>query len=233
MTKRSGLEWAIWIVTILDVILLAAFLILHITDTRIVDRGGSYTDSNADVPIVTDAHAPEDAALKTGEAEKILGNADASGRPAQTSLAVGDAQIDADLVVGSFQQRGGPDFSLYIDSASYKLSENEGRCYVAAAGNAGVKQYLELAFLPNSDAASVATSLLSSYGAVSSDPVEKTEAFGGYSAIRVTGSSAETDLEAYVVTVNGGCLTAVLCTPGASGSGAGSLRASLDSLVLH
>ena len=164
---------------------------------------------------------------------KIVGNADSSGRPAQMTLTFGDEQVDADLAMGSFRQRGGPDFSLYIDSTRYKLSENEGRCYVAASGNAGAKCYLELAFLPNSDAASVASTLLSSYGAVTVNPAEKTEAFGGYSAIRVTGSSAETDLEACVVSVNGGSLTVVLCVPGMQSADADLLRSSLDSLIVQ
>lgn len=229
MTKRSGVEKLIWLFVILDVLLLVGFMILHITDTRVVDPDVHH----ASIPVVDDVQAPEDALLKNGEAEQIVGSGDASGRAAQTTLTVGDAQIDADLVVGSFQQRGGPSFSLYMDSSSFKLSENEGRCYVAASGNNGVKQYIELAFLPNCEAGSVAANLLSSYGAVSVDPSERTEAFGGLSAIRVTGSSAETDLDSYVVSYNGGCVTVVLCTPGTASSGSDILRASLDSLILH
>ena len=229
MKKRTGLDRAILGFVVLDIILLAAFLVLHISDIRV--NGGE--DTPVSVPIVTDAQAPEDSALKPGEAEKIVGNADSSGRPAQMTLTFGDEQVDADLAVGSFRQRGGPDFSLYIDSTRYKLSENEGRCYVAASGNAGAKCYLELAFLPNSDAASVASTLLSSYGAVTVNPAEKTEAFGGYSAIRVTGSSAETDLEACVVSVNGGSLTVVLCVPGMQSADADLLRSSLDSLIVQ
>ena len=231
MTKRSGLERAIWIIAILDVVLLAVFLILHITDTRLVDPNAD--DTHALVPIVTDARAPEDAALQTGEAEKIIGTADTSGRSAEAVLTAGDTQINANLVAGSFRQRGGPDFSLYIDTAAFKLSENEGRCYVAKSGSAGAKLYLELTFLPNADSASVASGLLSSYGAVTTNAPEKTEAFGGYSAIRVTGSSAETDLEAYIVPVNGGCLTAVSCVPGAYTADADSLHASFDSLIIQ
>lgn len=230
MTKRSGFERAIWVLVILDVILLAAFLVLHVTDTRLQDLDG---DIHPAAPIVTDARAPEDASLQPGEAEKIICTADTSGRSAQTILTVGDAQITADLVSGSFQQRGGPNFSLYIDSAAFRLLENEGRCYVASSGNAGSKLYLELSFLPNTDAATVASKLLDSYGAVTSATPEKTEAFGGYSGVRVTGSSPETDLEAYVVSVNTGCLTAVLCCPGADLQGADSLRASLDTLILN
>lgn len=230
MKKRSGLERAIWILAVLDIVLLAAFLVLHITDTRVTDKEG---DIHAVVPIVTDARAPEDASLKPGEAEKIVSAADTSGRSGQMVLEVGDKQIEADLVSGSFQQRGGPDFSLYIDADAFRLLENEGRCYVAAAGDAGTRLYLELSFFPNADAASVASKLLDSYGAVTSESPEKTEVFGGYSALRVTGSSAETDLEAFVVSVDSGCLTAVFCCPGYSAEGKEVLHASLDSLVLN
>ncbi|MBQ9044761.1 MAG: hypothetical protein IJ112_02290 [Oscillospiraceae bacterium] len=230
MNTRSALEWVILVLVILDVMLLALFLILHITDARLVDPEPVVSEPRAQV--VEDVTAPEDAALQPGEAEQILGFGDAAGRPSQSTLTVGDEQIDAQLVIGTFAQRGGPDFSLYIDNEAFRLTENEGRCYVAASGNAGTKLYLELTFLPNTDAASVASSLLKSYGAVSTSAGEKTEAFGGHSAVHVTGSSAETDLEAYAVSVNGGCLTAVVCVPGNGGGAVDTLRASVDTLVI-
>ena len=229
MTKRSGIEWLIWLFVILDILLLVGFIVLHVTDTRLVDNDIHH----ASIPIVNDVQAPEDAALRSGEAEMILGNSDASGRAAQSVLTVDGVQIDADLVVGSFRQRGGPDFSLYMDSNSFKLSENEGRCYVAASGNAGVKEYIELSYLPNCEAGSVASNLLSSYGAVVVNPAEKTECFGGFPALHVTGSSAETDLDSYTIAYNGGCVTIVLCTPGMPDDGTNSLRATLDSLIVH
>ena len=61
MTKRTGLQRAILIVAVLDVLLLVGFLILHITDYRIPGRDGANTDTHAIIPVVTDAHAPEDA----------------------------------------------------------------------------------------------------------------------------------------------------------------------------
>lgn len=232
MNKRPALEWAIWIVLILDVILLAVFLVLHITDTRLAPDGGSTMNPPAAAPIVTDARAPEDNALQPGEAEHILNAGDDSGRSMHATLNIGDTQIEADLVNGSFRQRGGPEFSLYVDSTQFGLTENEGRCYVTASGSNGAKLYLELAFLPNTDSASVAQSLLNSYGAVTTNPAEKTTAFGGFSAVRVTGSSAETDLDAYLISVNGGCLTVVKCVPGYAGDEADCLQAILDSLVI-
>ena len=233
MTKRTGLQRAILYFAVFDILLLIAFLVLHITDTRLADRDNAYTDTHTIVPIVTEIRAPEDSALQKGEAEQIIrSGSDAAGRPAQMQLSTASAQFDADLVVGSFSQRGGPDLSLYVDTAAFLLTENEGRCYVSDAGVTGSKLYLELAFLPNTDAATVAVSLLNSYGAVSVNPAEKTEAFGGYTALRVTGSSPETDLEAYLIPVNNGCLTVVKCVPGLSAEHADRLQASCDSLVI-
>lgn len=231
MKKTSALEWTIYALIIVDVILLALFLILHIIDVRLVEPDTSALDTAN--PIVTDARAPEDAALAPGEAEQILGAPDSSGRSAQSTLMVGGQELAADLVSGTFSQRGGPDFSLYVDSTKFRLTENEGRCYVAASGNNGAKLYLELAFLPNTDAASVAPTLLKNYGAVSTSAGDKTDAFGGHSAVYTTGSSVETDLESYVVSINGGCLTVVICTPGSGGDEARILRASMDSILIQ
>ena len=232
MKQRSGRQRAIVALTIFDLILLIAFFVLHIADIRLTDRDSARPIDQASIPVVTDARAPEDASLPAGEAEQIIRGTDGSSRPAQGVLTVDGEQVEAGLVVGSFQQRGGPSFSLYMDSERFRLTENEGRCYVAANGNGGVKQYLELAFLPNADAASVANTLLSSYGAVSADAAERTEAFGGFPASYIKGSSVETDLEAYVISVDGGCVTVVLCTPGIADASSSALRASLDTLVL-
>jgi hypothetical protein len=232
MKQRSGRQRAIVALTIFDLILLIAFFVLHIADIRLTDRDSARPIDQAAIPVVTDARAPEDASLPAGEAEQIIRGTEGSDRPVQGTLTVDGEQVEAGLVVGSFQQRGGPSFSLYMDSERFRLTENEGRCYVAANGNGGVKQYLELAFLPNTDAASVANTLLSSYGAVSSEAAEHTEVFGGFPAFYIKGSSVETDLEAYVVSVNGGCVTVVLCTPGISDASASALRASLDTLLL-
>ena len=233
MTKRTGLQRTILYFAVFDILLLIAFLVLHITDTRLADGESAYTDPHGIVPIVTEVQAPEDSALQKGEAEQIIrSGSDAVGRPAQMQLSADGVQFDANLVVGSFGQRGGPDFSLYVDTASFRLTENEGRCYVSDAGSTGSKLYLELAFLPNTDAATVAVSLLNSYGAVTVNPAEKTEAFGGHAALRVTGSSPETDLEAYLIPINNGCLTVVKCVPGLSAEHADRLLASFDSLLI-
>ena len=74
MTKRSGVEKLIWLFVILDVLLLVGFMILHITDTRVVDPDVHH----ASIPVVDDVQAPEDAVLKNGEAEQIVGSTDAS-----------------------------------------------------------------------------------------------------------------------------------------------------------
>lgn len=232
MSRRNGLQRIIKILVILDVLLLVGFLVLHIADIRLSSANNVIPASQIPIPVVTDARAPEDASLAPGEAEQILNNGTASERSAQTTLSVDGEQMDANLVVGSFQQRGGPAFSLYVPGDLFRLTENEGKCYVAATGNAGVQLYLELAFLPNTDASSVAASLLKSYGAISVDNPVRTEAFGGYSALHITGSSAETDLEAYAVSVNDGCVTVVLCAPGIEGEHAAALRAAMDSLVI-
>ena len=234
MTKPTGLQRAIRIFAVLDVLLLVAFLIVHITDFRTADRDGANMDTHDIIPVVTDARASEDALLQPGEAETILrGAVDSSGRAAQSQLSAGETQFDADLVVGSFQQRGGPDFSLYVDTAAFRLIENEGHCYVAASGNSGVNLYLDLSFLPNADAASVAQTIMDAYGTVTSNPAEKTEAFGGHSALHITGSSAENDYEAYVIPINSGCVIAVSCLPGSGAENADHLIACFESLLIY
>ena len=90
----------------------------------------------------------------------------------------------------------------------------------------------QIKMILHADAASVANTLLSTYGAVSSEPAQRTEVFGGYSAIYTKGSSVETDLESYAVDVSGGCVTVVMCAPGNADSSAAILKAIMDTLVL-
>ena len=88
MKKRSGLQRAIIALTILDLILLVAFFVLHIADIRLTDRDSARPIDQGSIPVVTDARAPEDASLPAGEAEQIIRGTEGSDRPVQGTLTV-------------------------------------------------------------------------------------------------------------------------------------------------
>ena len=227
--KRDGQDRAIRFLLILNLVLLIVFLVLKIADVRV--RPASAPDE-APEAVVSDAPVPR---FTLGDTpEQILGAGSVPNRPQETTLPTEGDQQTASLISGSFAQRGGPDFSLYLDSRTFQLIENEGRCYFCPHDELGAKLYLELAFLPETDAQTVAASLLQDYGVMEETEEIGAAEFGGREAVRVQGQSVETQLDAYVIPIDGGCVTAVLCTPGgAEGPRTASLRASLETLELY
>lgn len=67
------------------------------------------------------------------EPELILGSGQTPSRDAQQAVSVGGEDKTMQLVTGSFAQRGGPDFSLYLDTSVFLSTEMDGKCCFARA----------------------------------------------------------------------------------------------------
>lgn len=80
------------------------------------------------------------------EPELILGSGQAPSRDAQQAVSVGGVDKTMQLVNGSFAQRGGPDFSLYLDTSVFLSTEMDGKCCFARADDTSMDAYLEIGY---------------------------------------------------------------------------------------
>ena len=212
--KRTGIARVIpWLIG-LDVLLLTAFLIVRIFDIHI---GGP-----AEPPMtLPDQHAVQvitPAPFSMGEEpEQILLDTPNVDRPVETSLPVENEDRQMSLVAGSFAQRSGPDFSLYLDTASLQMIENEGRCYFCPQTGAG-DLYLEIAYFSGVSPDVLAASVFQDYGIIIQKDDVQDQQLNGQNAKHVSAKTMENHLEAYVLDADGGCITLVFCTPGTGSS---------------
>ena len=90
------------------------------------------------------------------EPELILGSGQAPSRDAQQAVSVAGEDKTMQLVTGSFAQRGGPDFSLYLDTSVFLSTEMDGKCCFVKLGDlnaygvngATVQRQLEAYLIP-------------------------------------------------------------------------------------
>lgn len=227
--KRQGIGKLIPWLIVLDVLLLTAFLVLRISHTRIGDDTVDYPKPSQQVIPV-----PSLEPFELGdEPEQLLIDISDVDRPAETAVPLGDREQEMTLIAGSFALRGGPGFSLYIDQSQFQLIENEGRCYFCPINGAN-DLYLEIAFFNGVSADVIAPSVFLDYGVIIQKNDVTDSTLNGMATKLVTAKTMENYLEAYVLDVDGGCLTLVLCTPGtASFSSQSSLTASLNSISLQ
>ncbi len=228
--KRTGIARVIpWLIG-LDVLLLTAFLIVRIFDVHIggpAEQPMTLPDQHA-VQIITPAP------FSMGEEpEQILLDTPSVDRPSETNLPVENEEQQMTLVAGSFAQRGGPDFSLYLDPSKFQMIENEGRCYFCPQNGAG-ELYLEVAFFHGVTSDVLAASVFQDYGIIiQKDDVQDVQ-LNGQDAKHVSAKTMENHLEAYVLNTDGGSVTLVFCTPGTGSNNLQtSLAASMDSFALQ
>ena len=100
------------------------------------------------------------------EPELILGSGQTPSRDAQQAVSVGGEDKTMQLVTGSFAQRGGPDFSLYLDTSVFLSTEMDGKCCFARADDASMDAYLEIGYHPGADAQTLAGTILNDYGTI-------------------------------------------------------------------
>lgn len=225
--KRDRQDVAIVVLGSLVAVLLVALIVIHVFDLKLVRPEAPPAET---VPSSGDT---QEGFQFSDAPEIILGSGDAQGRADASDVSTDSGSVSMSLVTGSFAQRGGPDFSLYLDKETFQMTENDGYCYFSLSGGAGASLYLEIAYHDGADAQTLAGELLKSYGIVAEPQNNGAVQLGGYAAVNVQGSALETRLDAYVIETAHGCITLVLCTPGgAGGASADSLRASMETLAL-
>ena len=137
------------------------------------------------------------------------------------------------LVTGSFAQRGGPDFSLYLDKDVFLSTELDGKCCFARADDASMDAYLEIGYHMGADAQTLAGTLLNDYGTIASMETLGEVKLGGLTAYGVKGVTVQRELEAYLIPTANGCISVVLCHAGtAPASWYDSLLASAQTLQI-
>ena len=145
MKKRTGVEWAVIVMAVVVVLLAIALIVVNAAGIRIHKPA-------PEAPVAT--NLPQ--FPFSDEPELILGSGQAPSRDAQRAVSVGGEDKTMQLVNGSFAQRGGPDFSLYLDTSVFLSTEMDGKCCFARADDTSMDAYLEIGYHPGADAQTLA-----------------------------------------------------------------------------
>lgn len=200
MKKRTGVERAVIVMAVVVVLLAIALIVVNAAGIRIHKS------------------APE-APAATNEPELILGSGQAPSRDAQQAVSVGGEDKTMQLVTGSFAQRGGPDFSLYLDTSVFLSTEMDGKCCFARADDASMDAYLEIGYHPGADAQTLAGTILNDYGTIATTESLGQVKLGDLNAYGVNGATVQRQLEAYLIPTAYGCISVVLCRAGTAPAG--------------
>lgn len=123
---------------------------------------------------------------------------------------VNGEEVTMTLVSGSFSRLGGPDFSLYVEKDRYTVNDVEGCCYIT--DDAGTT-YAEIGFRENMTGEQLSGTFLREYGNLQSSSDDGVAEFGDYTARKLAGRTMDSNFEAFLVDVEGGCVTMVVCSP--------------------
>lgn len=208
MKKRSGQDVAVLLLSALVVLLAIAVAVVNIFGIRI------HPAPQAPEEVQTTPQVSPQGFQFSDTPEMILGSGESGGRGEKADIPVGSGSVSMNLVTGSFSQRGGPDFTLYIDKSTFELTEMDGRCYFCLSGDFSADLYLELTYLDGAQAETLAQTLLDDYGNVTEPENRGTVQLGDYEAVNVRGGGLETTLDAYIIQTERGCVTLVRCSPG-------------------
>jgi len=119
-------------------------------------------------------------------------------------------EVTMTLVSGSFQRVGGPDFSLYVEKDRYTVNDVDGCCYIT---NDEGNTYAEIGFRADTDAETLSAGFLREYGNMQDSSDDGDTELGDYTARYLTGRTMDSIFEAYLIDVDGGCVTLVVCSP--------------------
>lgn len=230
MTRKGVGRLIPWLL-VLDVLLLAAYLIIQMIGTTV---GGKDTAAQS-VPLPPDPEVVETSApfVLQDEPEQLLVDLTGLDRPAETALPAGEQTLDTNLISGSFALRGGPDFSLYLDTETFQLIETEGRCFFAPTDDSGTL-YLEITFHPNVASQALSESILWDYGVIIQSDTPEQAKLNGQNALHLKAKTMETQLESWLLDVNDGCVSLTLCAPGGDTTAKyHSLAASMETFALE
>ena len=208
MKKRTGVERAVVVMAVVVVLLAIALIVVNVADIRIHKPA-------PETPVAT--NLPQ--FPFSDEPELILGSGETPSRDAQQTVPVGGEDKTMQLVTGSFAQRGGPDFSLYLDTSVFLSTEMDGRCCFARADDASMDAYLEIGYHPGADAQTLAATILNDYGTIAAMETLGQINLGDLNAYGVNGATVQKQLEAYLIPTADGCISVVLCRAGTAPAG--------------
>ena len=206
MKKRTGVERAVIVMAVVVVLLAIALIVVNAAGIRI-------HKSAPEAPAAT--NLPQ--FPFSDEPELILGSGQAPSRDAQQAVSVGGEDKTMQLVTGSFAQRGGPDFSLYLDTSVFLRSD--GKCCFARADDASMDAYLEIGYHPGAGAQTLAGTILNDYGTIATTESLGQVKLGDLNAYGVNGATVQRQLEAYLIPTADGCVSVVLCRAGTASAG--------------
>lgn len=142
--------------------------------------------------------------------QTIVDVPDENELPNLKDTTVNGEEVTLTLVTGSFRRTGGPDFSLYVDKVRYQVNDVEGCCYITTDEGS---TYAEIGFRPDTDAETLSGAFLAEYGVLQDSSDGGEVEFGANTARTLAGRTMDNALEAWLVDVEGGCVTMVVCTP--------------------
>ena len=208
MKKRTGVERAVIVMAVVVVLLAIALIVVNAAGIRI-HKSAPEAPATTNLPQFPFSDEPE----------LILGSGQTPSRDAQQAVSVGGEDKTMQLVTGSFAQRGGPDFSLYLDTSVFLSTEMDGKCCFARADDASMDAYLEIGYHPGADAQTLAGTILNDYGTIATTESLGQVKLGDLNAYGVNGATVQRQLEAYLIPTAYGCISVVLCRAGTAPAG--------------
>lgn len=153
---------------------------------------------------------PDPTPTPTQGPQTIVDVPQSGDQPETKQEMVNGEEVTMTLVSGSFSRLGGPDFSLYVEKDRYTVNDVEGCCYLT--DDPGTT-YAEIGFRENMTAETLSGTFLREYGNLQESSDDGDADFGDYTARRLAGRTMDSALEAWLIDVDGGCVTLVVCHP--------------------
>lgn len=160
--------------------------------------------------------------------QTIVDVPDENTPPETMESTVNGEEVTLTEVTGSFRRTGGPDFSLFVNKTRFQVNDVDGYCYVTTDEGTA---YAEIGFRPNSDADTLSGSILREYGNMQDTSEPREETLGEYATVQVAGYTMDSAFEVYLINVEGGCVTLVVCSPMGEMSGISSIASDAAQLT--
>ncbi len=152
----------------------------------------------------------------------------------EITLMINDEEetVTMSYVSGSFSGLGGPDFSLYVDQWRYQVNAMSGYCYLTLRTGMSGDVYSELGFQKDTTAQKLSSTILTEYGVTTPAPKGETVTLGANEALYIHGETIGNVYDVYLIDVDGGCVTLVVCTTPATQTHNTRLTACLETLEI-
>lgn len=141
--------------------------------------------------------------------------------------------VSMSAVSGTFASAGGPDFTVLVDRERYQVNDVGGYCYITLQTGMSGDVYAEIGFRSGETAQQIGTSILQEYGMMITVTDLGTEQLGNNSVLHVRGETIQNIFDAYLLDVDGGCVTLVTSTTAETEAHRARLTASLETLEIH